>query len=76
MSRESAYRLRNRREGALFAALWDRAIACGLQSGEIHTGPLANDRLMAVLGTHYRRKRGDYSNIGSLRPLPAEPDPT
>src|SRR3954452_8688053 len=27
MSRESAYRLRDRREGALFAALWDEALA-------------------------------------------------
>lgn len=26
MSRESAYRLRNRRDGALFAAAWDRAM--------------------------------------------------
>src|SRR3954466_1703537 len=26
MSRESAYRLRDRREGALFAAAWDRAV--------------------------------------------------
>ena len=26
MSRESAYRLRNRRESALFAALWDQAL--------------------------------------------------
>jgi hypothetical protein len=26
MSRESAYRLRSRREGALFAAAWDRAL--------------------------------------------------
>src|SRR5439155_27093631 len=27
MSRESAYRLRSRREGALFAAAWDRTMA-------------------------------------------------
>jgi hypothetical protein len=26
MSRESAYRLRNRKDGALFAAAWDRAL--------------------------------------------------
>ena len=63
LTRESAYRLRERREGALFAALWDRALKPAAVPREVHTRPLTNHRLMGLLGTHYRRKRGDYSNI-------------
>jgi hypothetical protein len=64
MSRESAYRLRGRKEGALFAALWDRAVAFGPPGGEGHIDSLADGRLMRLLGNHYRRERGDFSNIG------------
>jgi len=35
MTRESAYRLRRRRDGGLFGALWDRA----LQGHEVEGGP-------------------------------------
>jgi len=35
MSRESAYRLRERRDGALFALLWDRILEW--RPGEVHT---------------------------------------
>jgi hypothetical protein len=64
MSRESAYRLRDRRDGALFGALWHRVLAPEAQPGEVHTGPLTDGRLMRLLGTHYRREHGDFSNIG------------
>ena len=64
MSRESAYRLRERKEGALFAALWDRAVAFQQPRAEVHIHSLADGRLMRLLGNHYRRERGDFSNIG------------
>ncbi len=67
MSRESAYRLRERRDGALFAALWDRVLAPPLHSGEVHSQPLRAGRIMRLLGIRYRRERGDFSNIGKSR---------
>ena len=63
LSRESAYRLRERRDGALFALLWERILEP--QPIEVHTEPLADGRLMRLLGTHYRRERGDFAAIGS-----------
>jgi hypothetical protein len=66
MSRESAYRLRDRRESALFAALWDRALAAqAVGRPESHTQQLTDGRLVRLLGTHFRRKRGDYAAIGA-----------
>jgi DNA-binding phage protein len=77
MSRESAYRLRNRRDGALFAALWDIALAPGpgpkspgSSPSKGHTSGLSNGQLMRLLGTHYRRERGDFLAIGA-RPAKA-----
>ena len=67
MSRESAYRLRDRREGALFAALWDRELAFQPQPVEVDIETLATGRLMRLLGNHFRRERGDFLNIGSPR---------
>ena len=67
MSREGAYRLRNRSEGALFALLWDRALAPDPGPREVHTVPLATGRIMRLLGTHYRRERGDFLNIGARK---------
>jgi hypothetical protein len=64
MSRESAYRLRYRRDGALFGTLWDRIVAPELPSCEVHTEALTNGQIMRLLGTHYRRERGDFLNIG------------
>jgi hypothetical protein len=61
MSRESAYRLCNRRENQLFAALWelalqpDRAVAA-----ESHGAPLTTGRIMRVLGNHYRRQSNGF----------------
>jgi hypothetical protein len=63
MSRESAYRLRERREGALFAALWDRILQP--RPSKVHTQPLTEGRLMRLLGNHYRRERGDFAGFGS-----------
>ncbi len=67
MSRESAYRLRERREGALFALLWDRAIAFQPHPPEVHIDGLSNGRLMRLLGNHFRRERGDFAAIGVRR---------
>jgi hypothetical protein len=63
MSRESAYRLRERRDGALFALLWDRILEP--RRGEVHTQPLADGRIMRLLGTHFRRERGEFTGFGS-----------
>jgi hypothetical protein len=68
MSRESAYRLRERRDGALFAALWDDALPP--PPAESHIPPLTSGRLMRILGNHFRRERGDFRAIGSKRPEP------
>ena len=64
MSRESAYRLCERKEGALFAALWARAVGLQSSPAKVHIETLADGRLMRLLGNHYRRERGDFSNIG------------
>ncbi len=64
MSRESAYRLRNRSEAALFALLWDRALVPELPSDEVHIRALTDGQIMRLLGTHYRQKRGDFLDIG------------
>jgi hypothetical protein len=61
MSRTSAYRLRERREGALFAALWDRALE---PAREVDMPPLTDGRLMRLPVNHYRRERGDFAAIG------------
>jgi hypothetical protein len=63
MSRESAYRLRERRDGALFAALWDEALA--FQPAEVHIPPLTDGRIMRLLGNHFRGESGDFVAIGS-----------
>jgi hypothetical protein len=62
MSRESAYRLRERKDGALFAAFWDRAFQPA--RAEVHIASLADGPLTRLLGNHYRRERGDFSAIG------------
>jgi hypothetical protein len=64
MSRESAYRLRDRAH--LFAALWDRALAPSLEP-ESHSRPWTDGQLMRTLGNDFRRKRGDFAAIGSRR---------
>src|SRR5438270_11180397 len=72
MSRESAYRLRERRDGALFSALWDRAVAFEASRAEVHIDALADGRLMRLLGNHYRRERGDFRTpAGEGRECPA-----
>ena len=65
MSRESAYRLRDRREGALFALLWDRILAPAQPPREVHTKALTDGQIMRLLGNHYRWERGDFFAIGS-----------
>jgi hypothetical protein len=67
MSREGAYRFLARNADSLFAALWDRALAMPLAASEVHTGSLSTGRLMRLLGTRFRRERGDFRNIGSAR---------
>ena len=54
MSRESAHRLRNRRDGALFGALWDMALAPPPATAtESHNFALSDGRLMRLLGNHF-----------------------
>jgi hypothetical protein len=65
ISRESAYRLRERRDGALFALLWDQMLAF---QTEVHTPPLTDGRLMRLLGNHFRRERRDFAAFGRKRP--------
>lgn len=64
MSRESAYRLRERRDGALFAALWDEALASA--PVEVHTPPLTTGRILRLLGNHFRRERGDFAAMAEV----------
>src|SRR4051794_37365295 len=66
MSRESAYRLRERRDGALFAALWDRVVGGDVRDPpESHTHALTDGRLVRLLGMHLRREREDFVAFGS-----------
>ncbi len=64
MSRESAHRLRNRRDGALFAAIWELTLAPG-RAAQHHTSPLGDGQLMRLLGNHYRRMNADFVAIGA-----------
>jgi hypothetical protein len=65
MSREGAYRFRNRSEATLFALLWDRVLACDPPRIEVHTTQLTNGQIARLLGNDFRRERGDFLNIGS-----------
>lgn len=67
MSRESAYRLRTRPAAALFALLWDRAMQPPRPRFESHSDTIGNGALLRSLGTHFRRERGDFGRIGSVR---------
>lgn len=68
MSRESAYRLRARDSAGLFSALWDRTLCPAIRPfREGHARRLNDGRLTRLLGSHYRRKRGDYAGIGMKR---------
>jgi hypothetical protein len=66
MSREGAYRLRNRSEGTLFAALWDCALAPAIDR-ESQTLPLTDGRLMRLLGNHYRRETSGFCRKGHAK---------
>ena len=68
MSRESAHRLRNRGEGALFAAIWDLAVAgpvMGISEG--HSDRLGDHSLLRLLNMHFRRRSGDFAFVGQPR---------
>ena len=67
MSREGAYRLRNRSEGSLFALLWDRALAPAPTQREVHIEQYTDGQVARLLGNHFRRERGDFPNIGRRR---------
>jgi hypothetical protein len=64
MSREGAYRFLARNSDSLFAALWARCLEMPIAPPEVHIDSLSDGRLMRLLGNHYRRKRGDFLNIG------------
>ena len=82
MSRESAYRLRNRPENALLAALWDRALASppptrtssGETGGESHAlrqfraALFALKRQKSVKGHETDETDGPPGSIASPRP--------
>jgi len=74
MSRESAYRLRERRDGALFALLWDRILAPEALPREVHTRPLTDGQLARLLGTHFRRESRDFIRFGSDGTVRSNPD--
>ena len=71
ISRESAYRLRRRPEGALFAALWDKAMCPASRAGgQVHIAVLADGRLARLLGPHFRRKTANFFAVPKV-PLDA-----
>lgn len=64
MSREGAYRFRNRQPDGLFAHLWDRALAPPPTPREVHTRPLTDGWIMRLLGNHYRREAAENAAAG------------
>jgi hypothetical protein len=60
MSRESAYRLRSRLAGGLFALLWDRALVPDATRAEGHSEALSDGRIARLLGPHFRRKAQQF----------------
>jgi hypothetical protein len=76
MSREGAYRLRNRMEGSLFALLWDRALTPESAPREVHIGALSDGQLARLLGHRFRRERGDSWASGPRQPERATGDRT
>jgi hypothetical protein len=65
MSRESAYRLRERRDGLLFGALWDRFLAPRPHPSEVHMESMTDGQIARLLGNHFRRERGDFVALGA-----------
>jgi hypothetical protein len=76
MSREGAYRLRNRTEGGLFALLWDCALTADPSRCEVHTSALSDGQLARLLGHRFRRERGDSWASGPRQPERATRDRT
>ena len=74
MSREGAYRLRDRTEGTLFALLWDRALAPEPGPREVHSHPPTDGRIMRLLGTYFPQESGDFPNTGGTGPNGRAPD--
>ena len=70
MSREGAYRLRARAFGRQLVLP-----CCGIKSlrpdlaanPEVHIQAMTDGRLARLLGTHFRRERGDFRRIGQIR---------
>ena len=67
MSREGAYRFRERRDGALFGALWDRVLAPEPHA-EVHMESLGDGAIARLLGNHFRRQSGGFRHIGRRKP--------
>lgn len=65
MSRESAYRLRDRREGALFGLLWDRILSPAPRQSEVHIAELSDGAIIRLLERHFLRETGDLTSPGS-----------
>ena len=69
MSREGAYRLRTRLSDSLFALLWDRALQPDWAAHpEVHIDAMSDGQLTRLMGTHFRRERGDFRRIRATRP--------
>jgi hypothetical protein len=60
MSRESAYRLRARLAGGLFALLWDRALVREAPPAEVHNDALSDGRIARLLGPYFWRKTAQF----------------
>ena len=76
MSRESAYRLRDRRDGALFGLLWDQVLAPEPPPAEVHIDQLTDGQLARLLGNLFRRERGNFLSIGARSENGPAPDRT
>ncbi len=72
MSREGAYRLRNRCEGTLFALLWDRALAPAPSPLEGHNRAVMDGRIMRAFGNHFRRESRNFRPIAPPAPNASE----
>jgi hypothetical protein len=45
-------------------------------AGEVHNPPLTDGRIMLLLGSHFRRERGDFVKIGARKAARPAPDRT
>lgn len=68
MSREGAYRFRERRDGALFAALWDRVLAPKPCASEVHMEQFSDGRIARLLGNQIGGNAGIFRTSAAASP--------